>query len=106
VHGISNVAEKIVFDGDGGKSAELVPIAEHVAGEEESDTVKEDNEDPGNLSGSSGSSGGGARMRRERAARDAAETLVTLPVPKAIVEVGNNERSSEMLNTGMAPFFS
>jgi hypothetical protein len=40
-HGISDVAEKIVFDGDGGKSktppiAELLPIAEHAVGEEES----------------------------------------------------------------------
>jgi len=89
------VAENIVFDGDGGKSAELVPIAELVVGEEESDTGKEDIEDTEDSSGSSGSSGGGARMRRERAARDAAdEALVTLPVPKVIVEVGNNECSS------------
>ncbi len=100
------MAEKIVFDGDGGKSAKLVPIAELAAGEEESDTGKEDDKDPDNFSGSSGSSGGGARMRRERAARDAAEALVTLPVPEAIVEVGNNKRSSEMLDTGMVPFFS
>ena len=40
--------------------------------------------------GSSGSSGGGARMRRDRTVRDAAEALVTLPVPEVIVEVGNN----------------
>jgi len=51
-HGISNVAEKTVFDGDGGKSAELVPIAELVAGEEDSDTSKDDEEDPDDLSGS------------------------------------------------------
>jgi hypothetical protein len=105
-HSISNVSEKIVFDGDKGKSAELVPIAELVAGEEKSDTGKEDEEDPDNLLGSSGSSGGGARMRRECAARDAAEALVTLPVPEVIVEVGNNEHSSVMLNTGEVPFFS
>ena len=61
VHGISDVVEKIVFDGDGGKSAKLVPIAELVVGEEESDTGKEDNKDTDNLSGSSGSSGGGAK---------------------------------------------
>ena len=103
---ISDMAEKILFDGDGGKSAELVPIAELVAGEEESDTGKEDDEDPGNSWGSSGSSGGGARMSRECTARDAAEVLVTLPVPEANVEVGNNERSSVMLDTGMVPFFS
>jgi hypothetical protein len=42
---ISNVAEKIVFSGDGGKSAKLESIAELVAGEDESDTGKEDNED-------------------------------------------------------------
>jgi hypothetical protein len=75
-HGFSEVAEKIVFDGDGDKSAKLVPIAELVAGEEESNTGKEDDEDSNNLSGSSGSSGGGARMRREHAAIDAAEALV------------------------------
>jgi len=45
-------------------------------------------------------------MSRERAARDAAEALVTLPVPGAIVEVGNNKRSSVMLDMGMVPFFS
>ena len=53
-HGISDVAEKIVFDGDGGKSAELVSIADLVVGEEESDTGKEDDKDTDNLSGSSG----------------------------------------------------
>ncbi len=46
------MAENIVFDGDGGKSAELVPIAELVAGEEDSDTSKDDEEDPDDLSGS------------------------------------------------------
>ena len=61
-HGISNVVEKIAFDGDGGKSklppiTNLAPIAEHVAGEEdESDE----------LSRSSGYSDGGERIRRER----------------------------------------
>jgi hypothetical protein len=45
VHSISDVAEKILFDGDRGKSAKLVPIAELVTGEEESNTGKEDNED-------------------------------------------------------------
>ena len=49
-HGISDVAEKIVFDGDGGKSAKLVPIAELVAGAEESDTGTEDNENTNDLS--------------------------------------------------------
>ena len=106
-HGISEVGEKIVYDGDGGKSAELVPIAELVAREEESDTGKEDNEDTNDLSGSSGSSGGGARTRRDRTARDAAKALVTLPVPGVIVKVGTNECSSVMLNTpGEVSFFS
>ena len=49
-HGISEVGEKIVFDGDGGKSAKLVPVAELVAGAEESDTGTEDNENTDNLS--------------------------------------------------------
>jgi len=49
-HGISDVAEKIVFDGGGGKSAKLVPIAELVAGAEESDTGTEDNENTDDLS--------------------------------------------------------
>ena len=81
-HSISNVAEKIVFDGDEDKSkmppiVKLVPIAELFAGEEdESDE----------LSGSSESSGGGERMRRERAAKDAAEAIVILPVPEVIVK--------------------
>ena len=80
-HGISDVVEKIVFDGDGGKSAELVPIAELVAGEEESDMGNEDNNDSDDSSGSSGSSGGRARMMRERAARDSAP-LPSLILPK------------------------
>ena len=105
-HGISDVAEKIVFDGDGGKSAELVSIADLVVGEEESDTGKEDDKDTDNLLGSSGSSGGGARMRRDCAARDAAEALVTLPVPEVIVKVGNDDRSSVMLDMGEVSFFS
>ena len=85
-HGISDVAEKIVFDGDGGKSVKLVPIAELVAGEEDYNMGKEENEDTNNTSGSSGSSGIGTRMRREHAARDAADkALVTLPVPEVIV---------------------
>ena len=105
-HGISDVAEKIVFDGDGGKSAELVSIADLVVGEEESDTGKEDDKDTDNLSGSSGSSGGGARMRRDCAARDAAEALITLPVPEVIVKVGNDDRSSVMLDMGEVSFFS
>ena len=101
------MAEKIVFAGDGGKSAELVSIAELVAGEEESDMGKEDNEDTNDLLGSSRSSGGRARMRRECTARDAAdEALITLPVPEVIVEVGNDEHSSVLLDTGEVPFFS
>ena len=51
-HGISNVAEKIVFDGDGGKSAELVLIAELVVGEEDSDTSQDDEADPDVFPGS------------------------------------------------------
>ena len=76
--GISEVAEEIVFDGDGGNSklpqiSELVPIANNVAGEEdESDEV----------SGSSGSSGGGERMRREPAAKVSAEAITIAPVPE------------------------
>ena len=72
-HGITDVAEKIVFDGDGGKPKPLTSELDAV--DEESDS-----------SGSSGSSGGGARMRSERAARDAAP-LVTLPVPDVIGKV-------------------
>ena len=81
-HSISDVAEKIVFDGDGGKSksppfAELVSIAKHVVGEEdESDELPR----------SSGSSGGGERMRKECAAKDVAEAIVILPVPKEIIK--------------------
>ena len=46
-------------------------------------------------------------MRRECTARDAAdEALITLPVPEVIVEVGNNECSSVMLDAGEVPFFS
>ena len=73
--GITNIAEKIVFDGDGGTldAADL-------------GTDDDDNADD-SLSGTSGSSGGGARMRSEREARDAAEALVTLPVPGVIVKV-------------------
>jgi hypothetical protein len=84
VHGITDVAEKIVFDGDGGKPKP--PTSQLDAVDEESDSGMEDDADADDLSGSSGSSGGGARMRSERAARDAA-ALVTLPVPNVIVEV-------------------
>ena len=84
-----------------------MPIAELVAGEEESDIGNENNNDSDNLSGSSGSSGGRARMRRERAARDAAQALITQPVPpEVIVEKGNDERSSVMLVTEEVTFFS
>jgi len=83
-HGITDVAEKIVFDGDGGKPKP--PTSELDAVDEESDSGTEDDADPDDSSGSSGSSGGGARMRSERAARDAAP-LVTLPVPDVIGEV-------------------
>jgi hypothetical protein len=84
-HGIiTNVAEKIVFDGDGGKPKP--PTSELDAVDEESDSGTEDDADADDLSGSSGSSGGGARMRSERAARDAAP-LVTLPAPDVIGEV-------------------
>jgi hypothetical protein len=75
---ISEVAEEIVFDGDGGNSilpriSELVPITKNVAGEEdESDEV----------SGSSGSPGGGERLMRERAAKLSAEAITIVPVPK------------------------
>jgi hypothetical protein len=83
-HGITDVAEKIVFDGDGGKPKP--PTSELDAVDEESDSGTEDDADANDSSGSSGSSGGGARMRSERAARDAAP-LVTLPVPDVIGEV-------------------
>ena len=46
-------------------------------------------------------------MRRDRTARDAAEALVTLPVPEVIVEVGTDEHSSVMIDTlGEVSFFS
>jgi len=83
VHGITDIAEKIVFDGDGGKPKP--PTSELDVVDEESDSGTEDDVDADDSLGSSGSSGGGARMRSERAARDAA--LVTLPVPDVIVEV-------------------
>jgi hypothetical protein len=83
-HGITDVAEKIVFDGDGGKPKP--PTSELDAVDELSDSSTEDNANADDSLGSSGSSGGGARMRSERAARDAA-ALVTLPVPDVIVEV-------------------
>jgi hypothetical protein len=83
-HGITDVTEKIVFDGDGGKPIPLTSELDAV--DEESDSGTEDDADANDLSGSSGSSGGGARMRSERAARDAA-ALVTLPIPDVIVEV-------------------
>jgi len=76
-HGITDVAEKIVFDGDGGKPK---PPSELDVVDEESDSGTEDDADIDDSSGSSGSSGGGMRMRSERAARDAVP-LVTLPPP-------------------------
>jgi hypothetical protein len=74
--GITDVADKIVFDGDGGTldAADL-------------GTDDDDNANDSSLSGTSGSSGGGARMRSEREERDTAEALVTLSVPGVIVEV-------------------
>ncbi len=74
--GITDVAEKIVFDGDGGTldAADL-------------GTDDDDNANSSSLSGTSGSSGGGARMRSEREERDTADALVTLPVPGVFVEV-------------------
>ncbi len=74
--GITDVAEKIVFDGDGGTldAADL-------------GTDDDDNADDSSSLGTSGSSGGGARMRSEREERDAAKALVTLPVPGVIVKV-------------------
>ena len=83
-HGITDVAEKIVFDGDGGMPKP--PTSELDVVDEESDSGTEDDADADDSSGSSGSSGGGARVRSERAARYAA-ALVTLPVPDVIVEV-------------------
>jgi hypothetical protein len=73
-HGITDVAEKIVFDGDGGKPKP--PSSELDAVDEESDSGTDD-ADANDSSGSSGSSGGGARMRSERAARDAAPLVLT-----------------------------
>jgi hypothetical protein len=74
--GITNVAKKIVLDGDGGAldAADL-------------GTDNDDSADDSSLSGTSGSSGGGARMRSEHEERDTAEALVTRPVPGVIVEV-------------------
>jgi len=77
-HGITDVAEKIVFDGEGGKPKP--PTSELDAVDEKYDSGTEEDANADDSSGSSGSSGGRARMRRERAARDAAP-LVTLPVP-------------------------
>ncbi len=84
VHGITNVAEKIVFDGDGGKPKP--PTSELDVVDEESDSGTEDDADANESSGSSGSSSGRARMRSEHTARDA-KALVTLPVPDVIVKV-------------------
>ena len=78
MHGITDVAEKIVLDGEGGKPKP--PTSELDAVDEEYDSGTEEDANADDLSGSSGSSGGRARMRRERAARDAVP-LVTLPVP-------------------------
>jgi hypothetical protein len=84
-HGITDVVEKIVFDGDhdGGKPK---PTFELDAVDEESDSGTEDDADADDSSGSSGSSGGGARMRAERAARDAAPLVTLPPVPDVIGE--------------------
>ena len=81
-HGITDIVEKIVFDGDGGQPPKT--SFELDAVDEESDSGTEDDADADDSMGSSGSSGGGARMRSERAARDAAP-LVTLPVPDLLV---------------------
>ena len=82
-HGITDVVEKIVFDGDhdGGKPK---PTFELDAVDEESDSGTEDDADADDSSGSSGSSGGGARMRAEGAARDAAPLVTLPPVPDVI----------------------
>jgi hypothetical protein len=61
-HGIPDVVEKIVFDGDGGKPKSTFELD---AVDEESDSGTEDDADTDDSSGSSGSSGGGARMRAE-----------------------------------------
>ena len=76
------MAEKIVFDGDGGnfklpRIDELVPITENVAGDEEISDEE---------SGSSGSFGGGDRMRRECAAKVSAEAITIVPVPEVANE--------------------
>ena len=85
-HGITDVVEKIVFDGDGGKPK---PTFELDAVDEESNSGTEDDTDADDSSGSSGSSGGGARMRAERAARDAAP-LVTLTFFPKLSQVREN----------------
>ena len=82
-HGITDVVEKIVFDGDGGKPK---PTFELDAVDEESDSGTDDDADADDSSGSSGSSGGGARMRAERAARDAVPLVTLPPVPDVIGE--------------------
>ena len=82
-HGIPDVVEKIVFDGDGGKPKSTFELD---AVDEESDSGTEDDAYADDSSGSSGSSGGGARMRAERAARDAAPLVTIPPVPDVIVE--------------------
>jgi hypothetical protein len=84
-HGITDVVEKIVFDGDGGQPAPKTSF-ELDAVDEESDSGTEDDADADDSMGSSGSSGGGARMRAERAARDAAPLVTLPPVPDVIVE--------------------
>ena len=75
VQGITDIAEKIVFDGDGGTldAADL--------GTDDDDNANDF------LWRTFGSSGGRARMRSEHEERDAAEAIVTLPVPGVIVEV-------------------
>jgi len=65
-HGITDVVEKIVFDGDGGQPPKT--SFELDAVDEESDSgTEQDDADADDSMGSSGSSGGGARMRAERA---------------------------------------
>ena len=84
-HGITDVAEKIVYDGEGGKPKPLTSELDAVD-EEEYDLGTEDDANADDSLGSSGSSGGGARMRAERAARDAAPLVTLPPVPDVIVE--------------------
>jgi len=67
--GITDIAEKIVFDGDGG----MLDAAD--LGTDDDDNANDSS------SGTFGSSGGGVRMRSKHEERDAAEALVTLPVP-------------------------